>query len=130
METLLFGLREVNSKGQVMIAFLDWQVDKEHQQGWLEATNNFLDLESVLSNFQNGVTMKNLMALCYRRAASYSPDAVFSLISMTNESKEHDWKTDYSDSIINCFRDAVENIVGATNSLDIICHSQGVNTWH
>lgn len=128
LETILFALRKENPEFEIMVAFRDWHIDDEHRLSWLEAANGFSDLESVLCNFKNGVTMKNLLSLCYRQAASDPRDAVFSLISMAKETKECVWKIDYSDSVLNCVQDAVENIVRVSNSLDIICHSQGVNS--
>jgi hypothetical protein len=103
-------LRKGNLEGELMIAFQDWKVDEDHQLGWSEAAHNFVELESVVSNFEKGLTMKSLLAFGYGRAASDPRDAIFSLISMAKETKNYDWKIDYSDSIMNCFQDAVETL--------------------
>jgi hypothetical protein len=110
-----------------MVAFRDWEVDDDHFHKWSHASRRLVDLQSVTFNFENGVTMKNLLTLCYGRASSDQHDAVYSLISMA---KEPNGTIDYSDTVIDCSQNTIETILQATKSLDIICHSQGIRDGH
>ncbi|CAG8953817.1 hypothetical protein HYFRA_00006709 [Hymenoscyphus fraxineus] len=68
--------------------------------------------------------MKGFLNNCSYSDCSYPRDAVYSMLGIAKGAKSMSWCIDYEKETIEVFIDAVENIVEATGSLDILCHSR------
>ncbi|KAH6670470.1 heterokaryon incompatibility protein-domain-containing protein [Halenospora varia] len=105
-------------------ALTEWNVPDSHYFNWFHGTRNISCLASTrISAGKAG--LKNFLATCHGRAITNPKDVIFSVLGLASEAQSLDLEVNYEQETVDVFIDAVESIVNATGSLDILCH----NNW-